>query len=68
MKKRIYIKPEISLLHLDSEKIATASKAHYDLGGEDSEHQETGEIIDPGDGDGPSHNDAKAFNFWDEDD
>lgn len=51
MKKSIYKKPEISLLYFDSEELATASKASYDLGGEGSEHQETGEIIDPGEGD-----------------
>ena len=28
---------------------------------------ETGEIIDPGEGDGPGHNDAKAFSIWEED-
>lgn len=67
MKKSIYKKPEISLLYFDSEELATASKASYDLGGEGSEHQETGEIIDPGEGDGPGHNDAKAFSIWEED-
>lgn len=50
MKTSIYKKPEISLLHFESEELATASKASYDLGGEGSEHQETGEIIDPGEG------------------
>ena len=67
MKKRIYKKPDISLLHLESEEIATASKASYDLGGEGSEHQETGEIIDPGEVDAPGHNDAKSFSIWEDD-
>lgn len=67
MGKKIYKKPEISLLYLDSEEIAAASKANYDLGGEDSEHQETGEIIDPGENDGPGHNDAKTFSIWEDD-
>ena len=67
MKKLSYQEaPSIKVIQVEVGKImaaASTGSTNYDLGGDDSGHQETGEVIP---GDGPGHNDAKR-NLWTDD-
>lgn len=65
MEKTSYIRPEIVLVEMcdDIQHLcANSPKEQYDLGGKNLDWKETGNIISD-DGQGPGHNDAKVWDF-----